>query len=119
MKTTLINKNTLIIPGLGTLLLCGIIYFTNNFEERVPLNSEIFTVGHGFGYRILSDKRILIQQGSIPALQGSISFSSAGDAEKTADMVIEKLLKREDPRISVADLEAMKIEIPQGKHNTE
>ena len=119
MNTALINKNTLLIPGLVTLLLCGIIYFTNHLEERATLRPEIFVVGKGFGYNIVQDNKVLIKQVSIPAVQGSISFSSAEDAEKTAHMVIEKLLKGEDPRISVVELEAMKINIPKANQNTE
>ena len=113
------NKNTLIIPGLMCLLICGIIYSTYHLEERTTLRTEIFAVGKGFGYHIVHDNKVLITQVNIPAVQGSIPFTTKKDAEKTADLIINKILKAEDPKITIADLEAMKIDIPHGKHNTE
>lgn len=119
MNSTLMNRNTLIIPGLMTLLLCGIIYLTYHLEERATLRTEIIAVGKGYGYHIVHDNKVLIKQVSIPAVQGSIPFSTKKDAEKTAGLIIDKILKAEDPRITIADLEAMKIDIPQVEHNTE
>ena len=117
MKSTL--KNILIFVGLGVLLLGGTLYFGNQSEPKLPIHSEIFVVGKGFGYRILHQKKLLIQQGSVPVLQGSQPFTSPEDAEKTADLVIDKLLKGEDPRLSIADLERLKVHIPEAKQDIE
>ena len=116
MKISL--KKILILVGLGVLILGGLYYFYNGNQNK-PLHSEVFKVGNGFGYRILDHKRILIQQGSIPAIQGSQVFSSAEDAKKTADLVIDKLLNGEDPRLSVSDIKGLHIDIPSDKIKNE
>lgn len=117
MKSKL--KNILILVGLGVLILGGSLYYTNAFSKKKPVHSEVFSVGDGFGYRILDHQKVLIQQGSIPAIQGSWSFSSAEDAKKTADLVIDKLLNGEDPRLSVSDLKGLHIDIPSDKLKNE
>ncbi|MBD0777926.1 DUF4907 domain-containing protein [Maribacter sp. ANRC-HE7] len=109
MKSKL--KNILIFVGLGVLLLGGALYLGNQSERKLPIHAEIFVVDKGFGYRILHQKKLLIQQESVPAIQGSHPFTSAVDAEKTADLVIDKLLNGEDPRLSIEDLERLEVHI--------
>lgn len=64
----------------------------------------------GFGYQILKDGKLIIDQPTIPAIQGNQSFSSREKAQKTADYLIEKLNKGHfPPTLSVEELDSLSV----------
>jgi hypothetical protein len=79
---------------------------------RGALHTEIVATNGGYGYRIWAQDRLLVQQETIPAIAGNISFSSPKDAQLVAYFVKRKLIERENPRVQRADLEKMAINIP-------
>ncbi|MDE3741998.1 DUF4907 domain-containing protein [Maribacter polysaccharolyticus] len=118
MKTTL--KNKLAFIGIIVCLLSGVLFFGSCTDQKKGIRSEVYPVEEGFGYRILNHaNKVLIQQGNIPAIQGNHPFTTAEDAEKTAEMVISKILNGEDPRLSLSDLEHLEIDIPVVKKSIE
>lgn len=77
----------------------------NHYEELVHK-----TAG-GYGYNITYNKKVLIKQDYIPVIQNVQSFCSYEDALKVATLVKEKLNKRENPKISLIDLNQLKIKL--------
>ncbi|MEO9894121.1 DUF4907 domain-containing protein [Aurantibacter sp.] len=102
---------------LSTLVLLALSCSGKNQGSKFELSSEVYSTNDGFGYRILNDKKVLIQQSNIPAIQGEHPFSSRLDAEKAADLVIRKILKRENPVVSILELKKLDISIPIEKQN--
>lgn len=63
-----------------------------------------------FGYYIMIDGGLYIEQKTIPAIEGNQGFKTREDAEKIAGLVIQKLREGEvPPTISVEDLIAHEV----------
>jgi len=66
-----------------------------------------------FGYFILLDGQIYIEQKTIPAIQGMHGFHSKEEAVRVAQLVIEKLKQGEvPPAVTSEDLAALRITLP-------
>jgi hypothetical protein len=62
----------------------------------------------GWGYRIMADGVLYIEQPHIPAIQGNKGFSSRADAEKTAEFAISKMeLGFVPPTLTVEELDSL------------
>ena len=65
---------------------------------------------HTFGYDVYADDKLLIHQISIPALPGNEGFKTKQDAERVAQLVIDKIKKGEmPPTVSVEELKKLKV----------
>jgi hypothetical protein len=63
-----------------------------------------------YGYQILKDGKLMIDQKNIPAIQGNRGFSTKSDAEKIANFAIDKIKKGVfPPTISVEELDSLGI----------
>jgi hypothetical protein len=63
-----------------------------------------------YGYDIYADDKLMIHQQSIPAMPGNDGFKTKTDAEKVAQLVIEKIKKGEmPPTVSVEEMKKMKV----------
>lgn len=84
-------------------------------EQKKSVDPEftIFPIqvdGLGWGYQILKDGKLLIDQQNIPAVQGNKYFVSKEDAEKTANFILEKIKKGFfPPTLSVEELDSLNI----------
>jgi hypothetical protein len=85
-----------------------VVSFVTNSPQ---LDSKTFAVQGGFGYQIQVKDKIIIKQEYIPAVQGEIPFNSERDAQLVSKLVINKLLKKEDPVVTLNDLEKLNIEV--------
>ena len=94
------------------LLLVSIAIFVQRFcfAEKKNTSYQVFPVANGWGYRILIDTTVFVQQEQIPAVQGFAFFQSKDDAVNTAKLVIQKMKKYELPMITVAELDSMGVE---------
>ncbi|MCE2713513.1 MAG: DUF4907 domain-containing protein [Cryomorphaceae bacterium] len=64
--------------------------------------------GNGFGYQILKDGQLMIEQQQIPAIQGIRYFSSEADALKTGELALKKIKDHLfPPTISVEELDSL------------
>ncbi len=64
--------------------------------------------GCGWGYKIMKDGQLSINQPTIPAIQGNRCFSSKEKAEKTAEFIINKMNNNVfPPTISVEELDSL------------
>lgn len=79
-------------------------------KKNNELDIKITQQENGFGYQIIKNKKVFINQPFIPAVQGEQSFRDSLQARKTANLVVEKIGKASFPRISIDELDSMKIE---------
>lgn len=89
-------------------------------ESKKPLKTNstepvysIFTTekeGIGWGYQILKDGKLMIDQDHIPAVEGNKGFSSKEDAEKTANFMLQKIKNGVfPPTISIEELDSLEV----------
>jgi len=72
---------------------------------------------NSFGYYILADGNILIDQKNIPGVPGNKGFVSEAEAKRTADFAIKKLKQGEmPPTLTEDDLKKLKITLPPIKN---
>lgn len=110
--TKTFNLNFLIVGGVVTLVLTflGINQIANQKQVlKNNLQVEIYTSGSGYGYRILSEDDILIQQDFIPALDYNQPFCNPEEAEQIAFYVLQKLQQGSNPAISISKLKELEI----------
>ena len=83
-------------------------------EQMQKAKLEYFIINvpdNHFGYYIMIDGQMYIEQKTIPAIQGLKGFKTKGQAEAVAKRVIEKIKEGEmPPTIEVKDLDSLKIE---------
>ena len=66
--------------------------------------------GKTYCYDIYADNRLMLHQGSAPALPGNQGFKTKADAEKVAQLVIDKIKKGEmPPTVSIEELKKLKV----------
>lgn len=64
--------------------------------------------GSGWGYQILRDGKLIIDQQQIPAIQGNQSFSTEEDAHKTGELALKKIKGQNfPPTISIQELDSL------------
>nr|WP_293294531.1 DUF4907 domain-containing protein [Allomuricauda sp.] len=83
--------------------------FVEDEMANEPFYCSIIEVEGGYGYHIYVENRLLIQQESVPSYKGNIPFSSADDAKKVADLVINKICKGLNPKITLEELNELDI----------
>ena len=68
-----------------------------SIKQTLPENGLLMnTIQNGpesFGYQIIQNGKVIINQVNIPAIQGNMGFSSRAKAQKTGDFVIQKIKK--------------------------
>ncbi|WP_300352108.1 DUF4907 domain-containing protein [Chryseobacterium sp.] len=98
------------IKKLWKLLFCtGILLMSCEKKHSSNLQIKITKQNSGYGYQILKKQKVIINQPYIPAIQGEKSFKYEKDAQKTADLVVVKIKKYSFPKISIHELDSMKI----------
>jgi hypothetical protein len=78
--------------------------------QKDPLYELIITQesSHEYGYQILKDGELMIDQKNIPAIQGNKAFSSRLDAQTVAHFALDKIKNGVfPPTISVAELDSL------------
>lgn len=95
-----------IIISLGLAISLGFILISNSNKT---LDITIFEVENGFGYAISSNAKTIIRQEQIPGIQETKPFCTKHEAKKTANLVRHKILKQENPRITLEELNTLEI----------
>jgi hypothetical protein len=83
-----------------------------NTKSTEPVFEVITTEipGSGWGYQILKDGKMIIDQQQIPAIQGNKRFSTEEDALKTGNLAMKKIKGQNfPPTISIQELDSLKI----------
>lgn len=81
-------------------------------KTEVLYTIETFkTDAGGWGYNIMSGKKIFIKQDVIPAVQQAIPFRSENEARRTAELVVKKLKSKKIPSVTIGELDSLSIRI--------
>ena len=59
----------------------------------------------GWGYNILVNDTLFIHQANIPGISGNRGFAKKKQAEKAAELIINKIKKRESPVVTIFELQ--------------
>jgi hypothetical protein len=79
-------------------------------EGLYNLRIESFQVDGSWAYRIYKDSAAIIEQKTVPGIQGNAGFKNENEALKTAALVVEKLNQNIfPPTISKRELDSLKI----------
>ena len=79
----------------------------NDIEDVIEVTTN--KVKGGYGYTLSKNHKILITQKYIPAIQNKRVFCTVEDANKVANLVRYKIVRKEDPTVSLEELKKMKI----------
>jgi hypothetical protein len=79
------------------------------FQNTDAFELTIFAEKNGWGYLIKHQNRLIIQQAHIPAIQNFQNFRSSAEARRVGKLVIYKLKNKQNPRITLAELDSLKI----------
>lgn len=99
----------MMIKTLSGIFFSSVILLISCEKKNNTFDVKITKQESGYGYQILKEKKVLINQPFIPAIQGEKTFKNEADAQKTALLVIKKIGKQTLPRISIHELDSMKI----------
>ncbi|NDI99899.1 DUF4907 domain-containing protein [Flavobacterium sp. LaA7.5] len=80
-----------------------------NTKKEKGLQSAVYPVENGYGYKITYNNKILINQAYIPGIEGNKVFCDSIDAVKTANFVRKLIENKKSPTITKADLTALNI----------
>jgi hypothetical protein len=98
---TAINKKQLILISLFlTVLGTGITIFSSRQQYSVT----VIRCNQGWGYNILKGRSIIIHQPYIPCFEGNFTFEDKNTAQRTGNLVVEKIRHNQSPRISINEL---------------
>ena len=79
--------------------------------KEKTITAKTIIVTNGFGYEILENNTVIIKQQYIPVISGKHIFCSEKDARTVAELVVNKIEKRESPRISYEELVESKVSL--------
>ena len=94
------------------MILLGIFFFAasklewDQGEQSQPLllRTKVIALDEGYGYQIFNGDILMIHQDFIPALEGKRPFASSKDAKSVANLVKNKILAGQSPRVSLQEL---------------
>lgn len=96
-------KDTVLVPAVSNNVPVG-----NSSSATYTFETFENTAIEGWGYRILMDGELYINQPHIPAVQGNKGFSTEEDAAKTAEFAISKMnMGFVPPTMTVAELDSL------------
>lgn len=90
-------------------LILPIIIWVYLFNPSESITTQVFKIENGFGYELIIEKKIIIKQENIPAIDKQMPFCSIEDAQKIADLVKQKILKKVTPTVSLVELKDLGI----------
>ena len=96
---------------LSIALVALIVFRTDIGNKKDDFNALVYKTETGFGYIISYNNKVLIKQDYIPAVQHNQSFCNFDDAQKVAELIIDKLKSKENPRISLVELKKLDIQL--------
>lgn len=100
-----------VVVSLITVTLVLTLMFLREETSNTGLEVQIYESGAGYGYRILLEEDILIQQDYIPALENHQPFCDREQAKRVAFFVLKKLMHGSNPGVSFSELKALEIEV--------
>ena len=104
----MITKHSVIVIGIATIISVLILIFggpQKNYPEKSDkLSYNTFYIKSGWGYDIMMNDRMVIHQELIPALTVQKGFEKKEDAEKAAQLVIQKIRHNQSPALKESEV---------------
>jgi hypothetical protein len=82
-----------------------IFWFRGSAGHPNQFKVKVFEAGTGWGYDILVNDTLLIHQELMPSLSTKKAFPKKDQAEKTAQLIINKLKAGHQPTVSTLEIE--------------
>jgi hypothetical protein len=98
----MINRCLQIAVVCFMVLMIGSCNKNKTFENNLQL--ECFETGDGWGYAIKHKEKQIIYQPIIPAISQRSAFPTKHAAETAGKLVLKKMIRREMPTLSIAEL---------------
>jgi|WetSurSiteA1Bulk_404760.scaffolds.fasta_scaffold02176_3 hypothetical protein len=110
MKKINFRKRRILYPLFFALLLITALYVVvqKPFSGEVKVKAQ--RVSGGWGYQVLVNNRVFIDQPIIPVLEGNRAFPNRRSALKAGTIVKKKLQARQLPNLTREDLEKIGID---------
>jgi len=106
------TKHIIILAIFLSIILVGFIVFKTVYSHKSEnFKTIVYKSNNGFGYSISFKDKLLIKQDFIPAIQKSQPFCNSYDAQKVANLVVEKLNKKENPKVTISELNEYDIQL--------
>ncbi len=96
------------ITGIGVLLN---IYLADDASVDDAVKVQVYQVNEGYAYNILVENQIFIKQQYVPSVKGLYAFCTQEDAQKTAELVKNRILLHKKPSITTSDLEQLNVSL--------
>ena len=92
------------------LITCYVFFTTSLFiKNDDPITTSTHKINTGYGYTLSIDNKIVIKQDFIPSIQNIQPFCTSDEAQKVANLVKDKLIKKEHPSVKLCELEQLNI----------
>lgn len=72
-------------------------------DEMQP-QLQTFQLGNGWGYKVLMNKKVMIYQPTIPAIDSLRPFPSEASARRIGNLVVERIKKNQSFSITTEDI---------------
>lgn len=99
----MIKKVVIAAISLLTVLGTGIVID----RSRQDYSAHVFISSNGWGYDIVKGRKTIIHQPFIPCFAGNVTFGDKMTAQRTGDLIVEKLKNKQSPRVSKLEIEAV------------
>lgn len=107
-QTNVVRKGLLLVLLVLAILTAYIIY-----QRQNPYTVEVFSTPGGWGYAILNHGKPFIHQPTIPGQPGIVGFSSAAQAQRVGERVVEKIQQDKAlPTLTNDELRQLGVKIP-------
>lgn len=71
----------------------------------------VYKSNNGYGYSVSYNDKLLIKQDYIPCIENNHPFCNYKDAQKVANLVVEKLNEKENPKVTISELNVLNIQL--------
>ena len=86
-------------------MVCCLVYFLE--KQGSEYSYRVYELEKGFGYQILNNDKLLIQQDFIPTINGYKAFGTKEQARKAAIMMIDKLQAKQRPTLTEQEIKQL------------
>jgi len=108
----MIKKYGIYILFCFSLLIYVVVKIKKQYFKQHNYSIQLLQQKSGWGYVVYKNEQLFIQQKYMPDISGYHCFANKNDALKTANLVVSKLLQKQMPTVTKADLESLKITLP-------
>jgi len=103
------SKKTVLILLVIVIATIAAYFFSQTTKNNDPYLVTVFKIDNGYGYHISFNNKLLIKQEQIPAIQNITPFCNKKDALIIGELVKNKIINKENPKITTSELTANNI----------